>query len=81
MKHLSAEDIVNYVTMDAMNETSLGVCKNVNGHIRGCTACLEKLRKYLNIHDVYKTENPGGDFKVFATELLQEESLFTMDMN
>ncbi|MBR4863204.1 MAG: hypothetical protein IKU07_01405 [Oscillospiraceae bacterium] len=81
MKHLSAEEIISYVTMDEMNEASLGFCKNVTGHIRGCSACLGKLRKYLDIHDVYKTQNPGGDFKAFATELLQEESPVTMDMN
>ena len=80
MKHLSAEDIINYVTMDEMNETSLGFCKNVNGHIRGCSACLGKLRKYLDIHDAYSVQNPGGDFRVFATELLQEETVITREM-
>ena len=81
MKHLSAEDIISYVTMDEMSETSLEFCKNVNGHIRGCSGCLCKLRKYLDIHDTYTAQNPGGDFKAFATERLQEESLFTMDLN
>ncbi len=81
MKHLNAEDIINYVTIGELDQETLDFCKNVNGHIRGCSACLGRLRKYLDIHDLYTVQNPGGDFKVFAAEQLQEEFQALEDMN
>ncbi len=80
MEHLNAEDIINYVTLDAMNEDTMVFCKHVNGHIRGCATCLGKLRKYLDIHDMYQVQNPGGDFKTFVSEQLQEEYVLSLDI-
>ena len=73
MRHLNAEEIIDYVTLENMGEENLNLCRNVNSHIRGCGVCLERLRKYLDIHDLYEEQNPGGNFKLFASEMLESE--------
>ena len=79
MKHLNAEEIISYVTLDTLDEGTKAFCRNVNGHIRSCPDCLGRLRRYLDIHDLYQEQNPGGDFSVFANELLETE--FSMNEN
>ena len=79
MKHLNAEEIISYVTLDRMDEDTRMFFKNVNGHIRACPECLGKLRRYLDIHDIFQEQNPGCDFKIYAAERMSEE--FSLNFN
>ena len=51
MEHLSIEEIIKYVTSSKVNIETLDLLSKVNGHIRNCPSCKEKVDSYENIND------------------------------
>lgn len=56
MEHLSIEEIIKYVTSSKINIETLDLLSKVNGHIRNCPSCKEKVDSYENINDEIKKE-------------------------
>lgn len=51
MKHLSIEEIIDYVMVSKVNAETLDLLSRVNGHIRNCTECKEKVLAFETIND------------------------------
>ena len=56
MKHLNTEDIIKYVTINTVNNETLELMSKVNGHIRNCPSCKEKVMSYESINNELKKE-------------------------
>ena len=51
MKHLSTDEILDFVTLESLDEDGLALSKRVNKHIRSCPSCMQKVTAFLEIHD------------------------------
>ena len=72
MKHLTVDEILDFVSLTELNNESIELSAAVNGHIRKCEKCLKLLRAFQMIYDEFSRINVGGDFKGFITENLSE---------
>lgn len=54
MEHLSIEEIIKYVTVTTVDKETLELLSKVNGHIRNCSSCKEKIDSYESINDELK---------------------------
>lgn len=70
MKHLTVDEILNFVSLTELNNESIELSAAVNGHIRKCKKCLKLVRAFQMIYDEFSRLNVGGDFKDFITENL-----------
>lgn len=61
MEHLSIEEIIKYVTVNNVDKETLDLLSKVNGHIRSCSSCKEKVDSYESINDeLKKVTNENG---------------------
>ncbi|MBQ8762725.1 MAG: hypothetical protein IJZ07_01300 [Clostridia bacterium] len=54
MEHLSVEEIIKYVTANKVDNETLDLLSKVNGHIRNCSSCKEKVNSFECINDEIK---------------------------
>ena len=50
-KHLTTEEIINFVAFDTINEDTLALAARVNGHIRECDECRKKVSDFNDIYE------------------------------
>ena len=69
MEHLTAEQIIDFVSADEINEKSIQNIGKVNAHITECEECLQKVRAFQLIYDefleIYKSKASGKDLYEF----------------
>ena len=51
MKHLTFEEMTGFASVSAVGEASVGLMQRVNGHIRTCKECREKVKAYQSVYD------------------------------
>lgn len=56
MEHLGIDEIIQYVTVTKVNKETLDLMSKVNGHIRSCSVCKEKVNAYEMVNDEIKKE-------------------------
>ncbi len=62
MEHISIEEIINYITVTELNNETSDLLARVNGHIRKCSACKEKLRAFEMVNDAFL----GDRFEIYS---------------
>lgn len=73
MKHLTIDQITDFISIDSLNAASLELSCLVNEHIRECDKCLEAVRAFQNVYDELKRLNNARDFKSFAYSIVPED--------
>lgn len=78
MEHLSVEEIIKYVTANKVDSETLNLLSKVNGHIRNCPTCREKISAYECINEELKKEvfENGFDLNHFD-DLIRIEKEFS----
>lgn len=61
LEHLSIEEIIEYVTANKVSKETLDLMSRVNGHIRICSSCREKIESYERINEKLIKESLIGD--------------------
>lgn len=51
MKHLTTDEIINFVTIDSISKENLELAAAVNGHILVCDNCREKVKAFQAVSD------------------------------
>jgi len=74
MKHLSVDEILDFVTLTEPNAEAVALCASVTRHIRCCGACRKKVRAFLDLHDAFLRLGNSGDFRSFASGAADFES-------
>ena len=72
MKHLSIDEILDFVSLAELNSESIELSATVNGHIRKCEKCLKLVRAFQMIYDEFAILNVGGAFKDFLLDNISE---------
>ena len=63
MKHLTVEDIAEFVSFTKLNSETLELAARVNTHIRECKECRELVRAHQIIHDEFKIGATATDIE------------------
>ncbi len=56
MEHLNIDEIIQYVTATKVDRETLELMTKVNGHIRSCSVCKEKVNAYEMVNDEIKKD-------------------------
>jgi len=71
MKHLTVEQITEFVGMKKLDPHALELAANVTTHIRACSACMRKVRAYQLVQDGMERQlllTPEGMPELLAME-------------
>ena len=71
MKHLTVDEILDFVSLTELNSKSIELSAKVNGHIRECDRCLKLVRAFQMLYDEFSNLNSSGSFKNY---LLKEKN-------
>ena len=75
MNHLTVEEIIDFISMDKLNEETLELAATVNGHITKCQECFENVKAFQILRDEFLRLNSDVEFKEkFAKEMRRKES-------
>ena len=72
MKHLTIDEILNFVSLTELNSASIELSASVNGHIRKCEKCLKLVTACQMIYDEFSRLQMEGSFKDFLVEKVSE---------
>lgn len=65
MKHLSVDEMIDFVSLTDLSENALMLSAAVTGHIRQCEKCLKRVQAFQLIHDEFIRMKASGDFKTY----------------
>ena len=51
MKHLTVDEMIDFVSIKKIDASSLALASRVNTHIRECDRCLSRVRALVDIYD------------------------------
>ena len=54
MNHLTIEEILDFVSMNQINDKTLKLASKVNTHIRRCPECLRKVNAFQTVYDEFE---------------------------
>jgi hypothetical protein len=63
MRHLTVEEIIDFVSIRGWTEASLALIARVNGHILNCDACLKRVQAFRLIHEEFSRMDVDTNFK------------------
>ena len=63
MKHLTVDDMIRFVSLTELNDEAVELSASVNGHIRRCAECMERVRSFQMIYDEFTMLSGNGDFR------------------
>lgn len=72
MKHLTVDEILDFVSLTELDARSIELSAVVNGHIGKCEKCLELVRSFQMIYDEFVRLNVSGNFKCFLADNISE---------
>ncbi len=71
MTHLTVDEIIEFVSFNALNKENLALAAKVNGHIRSCKSCFEKVSSFQTVYDKLRA---GGN-KAENCEIIAEDEI------
>jgi hypothetical protein len=74
MKHLTVDDMIRFVSLTELNDEAMELSASVNGHIRRCGECLERVRAFQMIYDEFTALSGNGDFRKRLDEYVELEA-------
>lgn len=75
MKHLTVEDIIDFVSFNELTAETLDLASKVNGHIRSCEECLKKVDAFQTVFDEFCKINSVAGFKEQIYRIISDEEL------
>lgn len=72
MKHLTVDEIIQFVSLTELNDEALALSVVVNSHIRRCKECLNLVRAFRLLYEEFSRIENGGEFAKLAKEMWAE---------
>ena len=72
MKHLTVDEMLEFVSLTELGSASMELSAAVNGHIRKCEKCLKTVRAFQMIYDEFAGCNRDGGFQKYVSEKIAE---------
>lgn len=66
MNHLTVDELIDFVSMNRMDEQSMELASKVNIHIGKCENCLRKLRAFQLVYDEMCKLGNKSDYRKIA---------------
>lgn len=73
MKHLTVDEMIDFVSFDKVDAQILAKASYVNAHIRSCDQCLRKVRAFQTVYDELVRMGNRSAFRDVAREMAKEE--------
>ncbi|MBQ9945522.1 MAG: hypothetical protein IJO68_03255 [Clostridia bacterium] len=67
-EHLTIDEILDFVTMDNIDENTLSLIARVNSHILVCKECFELVNAIQLIQEEFERLQTSSDFRSFVSE-------------
>lgn len=74
MKHLTVDEMIDFVSLTKLNAEALMLSATVNEHIRDCDKCLKRVQAFQIVHDEFARLQGSGDFKKFILSKVRSTS-------
>ena len=58
MQHLTVDQIIDFVSLTKLDKEAAALSAAVNGHVRVCAKCLERVKAFQEIYDVFSLSAP-----------------------
>lgn len=78
MKHLSIDEIIEFVSLTEENKDADKILEKVNGHICRCGACLQKVRAFQMIYDEFMSFGKESNYREYMLDNLQDVEIENM---
>ncbi len=62
MKHLTVDEMIDFVSFQTLDQKSLDNAARVTGHIRQCQACLRKVHAFQVMYDEMERMGRSAEF-------------------
>lgn len=66
MRHLTVDEIIQFVSLTEMNEDAVHICATVNSHICKCGECLRQVQAFQTIYDAFARLHGGENFAQYV---------------
>ena len=66
MKHLTVDEMIDFVSLTKLDADALMLSATVNEHIRDCDQCLRYVQAFQMIHDEFARLHGSDDFRKFV---------------
>ncbi len=70
MKHLTIDEILDFVSIADLSRESVTLAAMVNGHTRKCEKCRKNVCAFQLIYDKFTEYSAQGNFKDFVSQHL-----------
>ena len=72
MTHLTVDEIIEFVSFDALNKENLVLAAKVNGHIRSCKSCFEKVSSFQTVYNKLRADKDETEISDVIVEEIKE---------
>ena len=72
MKHLTVDEMIEFVSLTELHNETVKLSASVNGHIRKCEKCLKLVRSLQMVYDEFLWLSSGGSFKNYVADKASE---------
>ena len=69
MRHLTPNEIIDYLSISEITPSTLSLASKVNTHIRSCERCLTKVQAFQVVREELKRSNQSAEIEVLAAEV------------
>lgn len=74
MKHLTVDEIIDFVSFDRIDSETLAMAASVNSHIRNCNDCMRKVRAFQLVYDELSNHESRSAMLAAAREIVEKEA-------
>ena len=80
MKHLTVDEMMDFVSLTELNADAIMLSAAVNGHIRKCDQCLKRVQAFQMVHDEFSSLRNNGDFRKYLKSRLSKATAEQADL-
>lgn len=75
MKHLTVDEIIDFVSFEKADTASLNLSLRVNEHIRICEKCRRIVNAFQTVYDEFTRLQKKGTFKKYVYSFVSENEM------
>lgn len=76
--HLTVDEMIEFVSFSEITEETLSMSAKVNGHIRGCAECMERVSAFQDVYDELCKIGSAAFAKGIIYRVVSEQELAAM---
>lgn len=74
MKHLTVDEIIEFVSLNELNNDAVKLIGLVNEHIRECEKCRRLVRAFQMVYDEFSRVGSDSDFKKTVLDVITNDA-------